>query len=165
MMLSPHFSVLEMTRSATAARMGIDNTPEAEHIEAARFLANEVLEPIRKAARAPIGVNSWYRSAELNEAIGGVSNSQHTKGEAADLQCWSLPELAFWKQIVKLVPHLPIDQAIVYPLRAYFVHVSATTRRAPRRMLLVSTGPKTYVPWEEYSAPSAPQNEPRTEDA
>ena len=91
--LSPHFTVGEFFRSGTAIRLGIDNNPDAhpgegistaEVVENLRALCTEVLEPLRRRVGRVI-VTSGYRCQELNKAVGGVWNSQHRKGEAADI--------------------------------------------------------------------------------
>lgn len=91
--LSPHFTVGEFFRSGTAIRLGIDNNPDAhpgegistaEVVENLRALCTEVLEPLRRRVGRVI-VTSGYRCQELNKAVGGVWNSQHLKGEAADI--------------------------------------------------------------------------------
>ena len=91
--LSPPFTVGEFFRSGTAIRLGIDNNPDAhpgegistaEVVENLRALCTEVLEPLRRRVGRVI-VTSGYRCQELNKAVGGVWNSQHLKGEAADI--------------------------------------------------------------------------------
>jgi len=91
--LSPHFTVGEFFRSGTAIRLGIDNNPDAhpgegistaEVVENLRALCTEMLEPLRRRVGRVI-VTSGYRCQELNKAVGGVWNSQHLKGEAADI--------------------------------------------------------------------------------
>lgn len=91
--LSPHFTVGEFFRSGTAIRLGIDNNPDAhpgegistaEVVENLRALCTEVLESLRRRVGRVI-VTSGYRCQELNKAVGGVWNSQHLKGEAADI--------------------------------------------------------------------------------
>ena len=80
-----NFSYDELIASATAKRLGLDNTPSEEEKERLRQLAEEILQPIRDAWKSPIIVNSAYRSEEVNKAVGGVKNSQHRLGEAADI--------------------------------------------------------------------------------
>lgn len=80
-----NFSYDELIASATAKRLGLDNTPSEEEKEKLRQLAEDILQPIRDAWRAPIIVNSAYRSEAVNKAVGGVKNSQHRLGEAADI--------------------------------------------------------------------------------
>ena len=86
MKLSDHFSLAEFTKSQTAERKGIDNTPSEEHIEKMKVLCESVLESIRYHFEKPIMINSGYRSVALCEAIGSKSTSQHAKGEAADIE-------------------------------------------------------------------------------
>jgi uncharacterized protein YcbK (DUF882 family) len=85
-LFSKNFSYDELIASATAKRLGLDNTPNEEEKEKLRRLAIEILQPIRDAWRAPIIVNSGYRSEAVNKAVGGVKNSQHRLGEAADIK-------------------------------------------------------------------------------
>jgi hypothetical protein len=85
--LSKHFSLKEMTKSGTAARLGLDNTPNEEQIENLKALCENILEPLREYYESrPIMVSSAYRSAPLSEAIGSSSRSQHCKGEAVDFE-------------------------------------------------------------------------------
>jgi len=86
MNLSTHFSLAEFTKSQTAERKGIDNTPTQDHIERMKILCVSVLEPLRTKFDKPIMINSGYRSPDLCEAIGSKSTSQHAKGEAADIE-------------------------------------------------------------------------------
>ena len=85
MRISKNFTLAELTKSNTATRIGISNTPDKEGIHKLRLLATELLQPLRNAV-GPLRVTSGYRSESLNEAIGGSNKSQHTKCEAVDLQ-------------------------------------------------------------------------------
>jgi zinc D-Ala-D-Ala carboxypeptidase len=85
MKISPHLNLAELTRSETAKRNGIDNTPTAEHLENFKLLADKVFEPIREHFKTPIFISSGYRSKELNELIKGSPSSQHCKGQAIDI--------------------------------------------------------------------------------
>lgn len=80
-----NFSYDELIASATAKRLGLDNTPNEEEKEKLRKLAEDVLQPIRDAWRSPIVINSGYRAEAVNKAVGGAKNSQHRLGEAADI--------------------------------------------------------------------------------
>ena len=80
-----HFTIAELCRSTTADNKCIYNTPALEIREKLQTLIEELLDPIREAWGKPIRVNSGYRCPALNKAVGGVSTSQHQKGEAADL--------------------------------------------------------------------------------
>lgn len=79
------FTLYELTRSDTADRMRIANNPNHDEIRRLNYLMDKCLDPIREAWGKPIGVNSGYRCRRLNEAVGGATNSQHLKGEAADI--------------------------------------------------------------------------------
>lgn len=85
-LFTKNFSYDELIASATAKRLGIDNTPTPEEKERLRQLAEDILQPIRDAWRAPIVVTSGFRSEEVNKAVGGVKTSQHRLGEAADIK-------------------------------------------------------------------------------
>lgn len=85
-LFSKNFSYDELIASATAKRLGLDNTPTYEEKEKLRQLAIEILQPIRDKWKGVIVVNSGYRSEAVNKAVGGVSTSQHRLGEAADIK-------------------------------------------------------------------------------
>lgn len=83
--ISKHITWEEATKSATAEKKEIANVPSEVEIVAMKKLAKEIFEPLREWAGEPIRVNSFYRSAELCKAIGSKATSQHTKGEAIDI--------------------------------------------------------------------------------
>jgi len=83
--LSKNLSLAEATKSLTAKRLGIDNTPDEWVTENLRQVAINIFQPVRDAFRNPIYVSSGYRSADLNAAIGGSKRSQHVEGRALDL--------------------------------------------------------------------------------
>lgn len=85
MKLSKNLSLAEVTKSNTAKRLGIDNTPDDWTTENLRKVAEHVFQPLRDAFKCPIYVSSGYRSSELNAAIGGSKRSQHMEGRALDL--------------------------------------------------------------------------------
>jgi hypothetical protein len=85
MKISQHLSLSEVTRSDSAKRHGIDNTPTAEHLENFKLLAEKVFEHIRAHFGVPIHISSGYRSKALNAFIKGSASSQHCKGEAIDI--------------------------------------------------------------------------------
>lgn len=84
-MISKHISEKEGTKSVTALRLGIDNTPNGDSISNMKLLAEKVFEPLREWVNGPIKINSFYRSVGLNEAIGGSAKSQHCQGRAMDI--------------------------------------------------------------------------------
>ena len=85
MKISDHITYAEAIHSQTAKRKGIDNTPNPNQVETMKLTAEKIFEPLRKWVGGPIKVNSFFRSAELNTAIGGSKTSQHCKGQAIDI--------------------------------------------------------------------------------
>ena len=98
MKLSSNFSLNELTKSQTAERKGIDNTPSTEHQENLKKLCENVLQPVRDHFEQVVSVSSGYRSPVLCAAIGSKSTSQHARGEAADFEIFGISnkELADW---------------------------------------------------------------------
>ena len=84
-MISKHISYKEGVYSRTALRHGIKNNPNAEQMENMITIAEEVFEPLRMWVGGPIKINSFFRSPELNKAIGGSGKSQHCHGQAIDI--------------------------------------------------------------------------------
>ena len=84
-MISDHISYKESTRSNTATRRGINNTPDDEQLTNMELVAEEVFEPLREWVGGPIKINSFFRCPKLNKAIGGSSKSQHCYGQAIDI--------------------------------------------------------------------------------
>ena len=116
-----HFTISEMLKSDTAIKQRLWNGAPKEAEENLKALVDEVLDPLREAYGRPIRVNSGYRCPKLNNLVGGTPNSQHMRGEAADIQPVigneaDLPELA---RI--LIENGKFDQLIIYPT---FIHVS-----------------------------------------
>lgn len=145
MNLSPHFTLTEMTRSDVAIRKGIANVPPAVAIERLKALCEIVLEPVR-AQFGPIRVNSGYRSAELNAAIGGARTSQHMQGEAADIECDAADNHALAKWIAD---NCPFDQVILECYtpgepRSGWVHVSHRSERLGNRREILTFSDGKY---------------------
>ena len=90
MKLTENFSLNELTKSQTAERKGIDNTPSTEHQENLKSLCEMVLQPIRDHFGQVVSVSSGYRSPELCVAIGSSTQSQHAKGEASDFEIFGV---------------------------------------------------------------------------
>ena len=84
-MISKHISEKEATKSITALRLGLDNTPDGNILSNMKLLADNIFEPLREYVGGPIKINSMYRSEALNKAIGGSSKSQHCDGKAFDI--------------------------------------------------------------------------------
>jgi len=98
MQLSPHFKLNEFTKSETAIRKRIDNTPGPAHAKNLKLVCEKILEPVRNHFGKPVRINSGYRGPALNAAVGGSSKSQHCNGQAVDFEIDGLPnpELAKW---------------------------------------------------------------------
>ena len=120
-----HFTIEELYASDTAKRLGIDNTPNVQQMINLVYLAAYVLEPLRMAMDEPIKIGSGFRCQKLNKAVGGVYNSQHMKGQAADLCIdGDIAKGKRWFNYIK--DHLPFDQ-LIWEHNAkgtYWVHVS-----------------------------------------
>ena len=90
MSLTENFSLEELTKSQTAVRKGIDNTPGPEHQDNLKSLCEMILQPIRDHFGQVVSVSSGYRSPELCTAIGSSAKSQHAKGEASDFEIFGV---------------------------------------------------------------------------
>ena len=90
MKLTANFSLNELTKSQTAERKGIDNTPSPEHQENLKLLCESVLQPVRDHFGKVVTISSGYRSPELCTAIGSKITSQHAKGQAADFEIFGV---------------------------------------------------------------------------
>ena len=110
MKLTENFSLSELTKSQTAERKGIDNTPSPEHQENLKLLCTAVLQPVRDHFSRVVTISSGYRSPELCTAIGSKITSQHARGEAADFEIFGVSnkELADW-----INENLDYDQLIL----------------------------------------------------
>ena len=98
MMLSKHFSLSELTKSETATRKGIDNTPNGTEVESLILLCDNILEPVREHYGIPFVPNSGYRGFTLNREIGSSDKSQHVTGNAVDFEVPGIDnkEVALW---------------------------------------------------------------------
>lgn len=124
-----YFNIQELIYSAVAEKNNIDNTPGLEELDAMHWLVSEVLDPARERLGMPIYVNSCFRSKELNKKVGGVPDSQHVKGQAADIYCNDMEAL------LEILKTLDFDQLIIYSTKGFY-HVSYTTRRRNRNQIL-----------------------------
>lgn len=89
---SEFFTLAELIKSSTATKHHIDNTPPADVIRNLQYGVDMVLDPLRRIYGKPILITSGYRCPKLNTLVGGVSNSWHTQGNAADIHVASLTE-------------------------------------------------------------------------
>lgn len=94
--ISKYLTYSEVVYSDTAIRLGIDNSPDAIQLENIKYIAQKIFDPCREFVNGPLRSSSFFRSKELNKAIGGahkyvnglyVATSQHCKGEAIDIDC------------------------------------------------------------------------------
>ena len=117
MNLSKNFTLEEMTHTDT----DLPNIPTAEEIEKLRWLAENILQPIRDAL-GPVKVNSAFRSESVNKAVGGVPNSQHRLAEAADIN----PLQATFEEAFEWIRHnINFGQLIIeHKASARWIHVS-----------------------------------------
>ena len=139
MKLSKNFSLEEMCRSNTARVRGLPNVPNAEQVKNLQQLCENVLQPLRDHLGKPVAINSGFRSQAVNMAVGGAKNSQHTKGEAADIKCKDYP---YAKKIYAwIMDNLEFDQVILERKgKAVWVHVSFRTNGKNRQQALQIKG-------------------------
>jgi len=100
MKLTDHFTLAELTYSATAVSRGLDNTPTPA-IQSNLLRLAKVLEEVRKAAGGPLIVSSGYRSPAVNAAVGGSDKSAHRFGLAADITCRNCTPIQLAERIIK----------------------------------------------------------------
>jgi len=137
MNLTTNFHLWELVKSSTADRLGIDNTPNAEEIRNLQKLCEKILQPARDAL-GPIKISSGFRSEELNRAVGGVSNSDHRLGFAADVipASVSTRRLAEW-----VTQNCPEFDQVILEFGTLddpnWIHLSAAPRN--RKQVLIAT--------------------------
>jgi len=112
MKLSPNLSLAEVTKSATAIKRGIANAPTQEHLQNLKLVATHVFQPIREHFGKPLAVSSGYRSEQLNALIGGSKTSQHSLGQALDLDADVYGRLTNVAVFNYIKEHLEFDQLI-----------------------------------------------------
>ena len=139
MKLSKNLSLNEVIKSNTATRKGIDNSPNNDHLESLEDIAKDIFQPLRDDLGV-IYVSSGYRSDALNKAIGGSRKSQHSKGEALDLDNDNKNGAASNTEIFNYIKdNLDFDQLIWEfgtDVKPDWVHVSYTTKRPNRNQIL-----------------------------
>ena len=132
-----HFTISKMLKSDTAIRRCLWNGANLEVEENLRALVDEVLDPLRERYGKPIYVNSGYRCPELNRLVGGAVNSQHMRGEAADIRPVKSEKLKVKSELDELVRILiangKFDQLIIYPT---FLHVSWKRNGTNRKRII-----------------------------
>tara|TARA_A200000159_G_C7188545_1_gene282764 strand:+ start:16 stop:480 length:465 start_codon:yes stop_codon:yes gene_type:complete len=147
--LSKNFTLQEFTKSQTAERKGIDNTPAEAHLENAKVLFENVVQKVRDNF-GPTIINSGYRGPDLNYAIGGSNRSQHCKGQAVDIECPGTPNYDVAKWIEE---NCEFDQLILEFYKpgipdSGWVHVSYNAEENRRSVLtaLKENGKTVYKP-------------------
>ena len=135
--ISKNFTLDELTASATAKQMRIINAPGVDEVCNLCALVHNVLQPLRDAMGESIKIGSGYRCPQLNKAVGGVSNSQHMKGEAADL-CIDGDLKKGRKWMTWIMEHCDFDQLILEhnAKGTYWVHVSFRADGKNRRQVI-----------------------------
>jgi len=148
--LSPNFSLHELTKSETALRLDIDNTPGEAETENLRLLCEKVLQPVRDHFGKGVKVNSGFRAPAVNQATGGSKTSDHCLGRAADIEIPGVAnaDLAQW-----IMDNLDYTQLI---LEFYtpgigdsgWVHVSYDPNNLKKQELTATkvAGKTTYLP-------------------
>lgn len=135
MVLSKNFTLQEFTKSVSAIRNNIENSPNAEHIRNIQLLVKYVLQPLRDGLKKPIRITSGYRSEALNKAIKGSKKSQHCKGQAADIQFkvdGIMDNKAIWDKVIEL--DLPFDQ-MINEFNYSWIHISYNEEHNRRALL------------------------------
>lgn len=152
MLLSRNLSLAEMINSATAKRLGINNEPTREHLQAMIRLAENVFQPIRNHFRVPIIVSSGYRSEALNKAVNGSKTSQHSKGEAMDIDMDNTSITN--KQIFDFIKDNLIFDQLIFEFgtdsNPDWVHVSYKKVGNRKQVLraIKQSGKTAYVPYQ-----------------
>lgn len=150
--LTKHFTLEELTRSATADRLGLPNWPDADDLRRLRATA-EMLQRIRDTLGRPIIVTSGYRSPAVNRAVGGVTSSDHARGQAADIL---VPSYGTPYQVAKalapLVSVLGIGQLILEGVKGkQWVHVSTRVPDRPVNRVITITDAGAQVGIQELA--------------
>lgn len=128
---SEFFTLRELTKSSTASRNHIDNTPSAEIIQNLQYGVDMVLDPLRRLYGKPIIITSGYRCTELNKKVGGVANSWHTQGNAADIHVSSLAEASKIFSNLQKIPS--VDTALFeHSTSGQWLHVQWNMNKTPR---------------------------------
>jgi len=150
-MISKTVSLQEATKSQTAIRLGIDNTPTTEQMTAIADTAVHVVDAVRTKF-AGVDVSSFFRSPKLNKKVGGSTTSQHCKGEAVDLDS---KNDGLNMEIFNFVKdNLVFDQLILeYPDAngtPSWVHVSFVQHPKTNRGQILVKLKDRYIPYGEY---------------
>ncbi|MCQ2298954.1 MAG: D-Ala-D-Ala carboxypeptidase family metallohydrolase [Bacteroidales bacterium] len=149
--MTKNFTIEEFLHSATAYKLHISNNPDLEQMASLQELAIHLLQPLRDRYGKPITITSGFRSVALNAALGGAPNSQHTKGQAADIIADGGRDNALLFKLI--AEHLSFDQLIFEErlrniptpdgqhtlARTTWVHVSYIHRGYNRHQMLLTS--------------------------
>ena len=128
---SEFFTLRELTKSSTASKYHIDNTPNEDIIRNLQYGIDMVLDPLRRLYGKPIVITSGYRCPELNQKVGGVANSWHTQGNAADIHVTSLTKATRIFSILQKIPS--VDTALFeHSTSGQWLHVQWNMHKTPR---------------------------------
>jgi hypothetical protein len=135
--ITTNFSLREMIHSDIAVRYGIQNVPNGKHLDALIALCENVLQPLRDKLGVPVRVSSGFRCRALNshKEVGGAPNSQHLRGEAADIHAKGYTPQQLFDFI--LASGIVFDQ-VIQEFDSW-VHISYTTRRKNRQSAVIAT--------------------------
>ena len=133
MNLTKNFKLIDFTRSQTATRQAIDNTPDGDVVGNLTRLCQNILQPLRDHTGFPIIVTSGFRCPLLNVRIGGSKTSQHVFGEAADIMSTEYDE----RELFDLIRTSPLEfDQLIY--EGNWVHVSHSNKKPNRREVMVA---------------------------
>ena len=128
---SEFFSLAELIKSSTATKHHIDNTPPADVIKNLQYGVDMILDPLRRIYGKPIIITSGYRCPKLNTLVGGVSNSWHTQGNAADIHVASLTEATKLFSNLQKIPS--VDTVLFeHSNSGQWLHVQWNIAKTPR---------------------------------
>ena len=154
--LTEHFTLEELTVSPTAKKLGLPNTPTADHIANMKYCCEKILEPVRAHFGKPIQVNSSYRAPAVNKAVGGSKTSQHVNGQAIDFEIPGIDNkaVADW-----VADNLEFDQVILEfytkgDTNSGWVHASIKKEGGNRKQRLIASkskaGGTVYTPVADF---------------
>ena len=156
MKISEHLDLSELTRSDSAKRNGISNMPTPEHIENFKLLAEKVFEPIRKHFNVPINISSGYRSKELNAKLGGSATSQHSSGEAIDIDMDGSASGVTNRMVFDYIKDNLVFDQLIFEFGTKdnpdWVHVSYESTGKQRKQILRAIKTNGKTSYEPYKA-------------
>jgi hypothetical protein len=148
--ISKHVSWDEATKSNTAIRLGIDNTPSDAIVETMKTTAEKIFEPLREKL-GPIRITSFFRCPDLNRAIGGSKTSQHCKGEAMDISGIKVTNAMLFDTACQLAEFDQIIWEFGNSTNPAWVHISYSSTHNRKQILVAKKqGTRTiYVPYRK----------------